>query len=196
MHSTDGINRHHRPAAPEDHHITVLVVGGVVIRQMVMHGNVAQCMAEPLEFGTRTRAFQKLLQTDLEFGLCAAHLSGDLVHPPLNRFAQAEIIAVQRQHRLAPNRVENPFADLDFRRQDASARLAALTVDMRAFNQVELTQTFFVSHGDHIGPLPFGNDVGLDHCTHQPVQRLAKRLKILAASATINKDKQITRVKL
>ena len=61
---------------------------------------------------------------------------------------------------------------------------------------MEPAQALLLPHRHAVGPLPFGGDVGLDHRAHQPVQRFAEGLVILAAGAAVHKDQQITRVEL
>ena len=148
-------------------------------------------MAKAFELGPCACALKQFFQADFEFGPCPTHLARDLIDPPLDRFAQPKIVSMQGQNGLPANGVKDPFADLDLRRHDASILFAVLAIDMRAFNEVKPTKTFFVAQW-HVGSI-LGNrgDIGLDHCPHKPVERLAEGVVILTPRTPVHEYQQI-----
>src|SRR3546814_7913577 len=66
------------------------------------------------ERAVRAAFLLQQLQADLPFVLHAAMLAGQLIHAPLERLAEPEIVAVKRQNILADDRAIDPIRQGDF----------------------------------------------------------------------------------
>src|SRR3546814_11390113 len=62
------------------------------------------------ERAVRAAFLLQQLQADLPFVLHAAMLAGQLIHAPLDRLAEPEIVAVKRQNILADDRAIDPIS--------------------------------------------------------------------------------------
>ena len=99
----------HRPR-PDPHHVA-LDRREAVVGQPVLLGDVADHLAEHPPRARRARLLQQRLEPDLPLRLPPAMLARDLVDPPLQRLAQPEVVAVQRQHRARQHRAVDPVRE-------------------------------------------------------------------------------------
>ena len=74
-------------------------------------------------------------------------LARQLVDPPFQRLAEAEIIGMQGQHFLAPNGVENPVGELDFDPEQAAVE-PVFAADRRGIDQAEAVGLLLVARAD------------------------------------------------
>ena len=157
-----------RPRARTTHHVA-LAERQRVVGQPVLGGHVADHLAEHPPRRGRAGLLQQRLEPDPPLRLPAAVLAGDLVDPPLQRLAQAEIVPVQRQHRLRHHRAVHPVRE---RHRDVDHPAApGLAQDLPGVDQPEAARALD----------PAGGDVGDDPRARQPLQRLAQPPVAVAA---------------
>lgn len=106
----------------------------------------------------RNRIFFAAKGGDLPFVLLAAVLVGDLVHPPLQGFAEPEVVPVQREHLLVLDSIEGPVAERDL--DLLHPLLTRFADDFGPFDDSEGFEDFLAT----------GGELGADAGSCQPLQ--------------------------
>ena len=105
--------------------------------------------------------------------------AGQFVNSPFEGFPESEIVAVQREDFLVPNRVEHPIGELDL--DLLHAAVAGLPDDFRAIDQAEDLKGFLASRDDVRGNLS----------APQPLERRFQRRVAFAAGDAVRRLQQI-----
>ena len=106
-------------------------------------------------------------------------LAGELVHPPLERLAQPEVVAVQGQHLVGADGVEHPVGQGYLHLLHPA--VAGLAHDLRPVDDAEDVELL-------VAP---GHDVGLDLRALQPLQRGLQPLVALAVGHPVRRHQQV-----
>ena len=116
---------------------------------------------------------------DAPVGLAAAMLARQFIDAPLQRLAQPEIVAAERQDRFRQHRAIKPVRQRDRHLHHAPALGAAQ--DLPAFDQAEA--------GCRLQPA--GCDVGGDARARQPLERLAQPPVAVAGGFAVGRHQQV-----
>jgi hypothetical protein len=100
-----------------------------VVRQMIVLGDVFTCCRKRLIELCEPDFLSRISSEIDQEALPAAMLARQLVNPPLQRLAEAEIIGMQGQNLLAANGIENPVGQLDFDPEQTAIKLVMLAPD-------------------------------------------------------------------
>src|SRR6056297_178509 len=176
-----------RAAAVGDELVLLVVDADLVIRHVVVLGvflgDGQDQAAELTQGGARSTFLLQHRHGDTPFLLAATMFARQLVDAALQRFAQAEIFARQRQHLLRADRVEDPVAELDL--DLLHAPVAGFAHDPGAFDQAEGLE-------DLLAP---GGDVGRDARARQPLHRRLQEVVAAPGGHAVGRLEQIGGVK-
>ena len=111
-------------------------------------------------------------------------LAGQLVDTPLERFAQAEVVAAQGQHRFRQHRAEQPVRQRHRHRDHPPAARPAH--DLPAVDQAEAAGGLDAA----------GGEVGGDAGAGQPLEGIAQPGIPVAAGVAVGGDQQVVRLEL